>query len=321
MTGGRPSSRSSSTSTAAAWPTSSGCRSTSRCRSTSTTGSAAATCPTQLLQEAWCGEPCLTASDAALVRRVLHHRLRHPLRHRPDRRGGAVDAQPPRVALWMRRYVVISDGALAIYIAYPMAPPWMASQRRVHRRLPAPDHRPRWGDIGLDRLRPSCRASATRSPRCRPCTPASRSWWRPTPSCDCAPGGAGCWCSTHWRCVALVYYAEHYVIDILAGGLLAVLVMVACTLLGAAAGAAAGRRRLHRLVSATAPRAAVQMRARRGAVRAQHAGPAGPRRRGDRCREVLALATPPPPSTAAVSWHYPSTPCGVRGYLGDIDKW
>ncbi len=46
----------------------------------------------------------------------------------------------------------------------------------------------------------SCRASATRSPRCRRCTPASRSWSRCTASGGCARRCAGCWCSIRWRC-------------------------------------------------------------------------------------------------------------------------
>ena len=43
----------------------------------------------------------------------------------------------------MRRYVTISFGALAIYILYPMAPPWMASEQGYIARRPAAADRSR----------------------------------------------------------------------------------------------------------------------------------------------------------------------------------
>ncbi len=53
----------------------------------------AAALPTERLQDAWCGDPCLKDSEPALVRRLLHHRLRHALPGRADHRRGAVGAQ------------------------------------------------------------------------------------------------------------------------------------------------------------------------------------------------------------------------------------
>ena len=43
---------------------------------------------------------------------------------------------------WMRRYVLINFGALVIYILYPMAPPWMASEEGWLARRRHPDHQP-----------------------------------------------------------------------------------------------------------------------------------------------------------------------------------
>jgi len=55
----------------------------------------------------------------------------------------------------MRRYVIINFGGLVICLAYPMAPPWMASEEgwldadatRINGRG--------WHDIGLGRFDPS----------------------------------------------------------------------------------------------------------------------------------------------------------------------
>jgi membrane-associated phospholipid phosphatase len=127
--------------------------------------------------------------------------------------------------------VIINFGALVVYIAYPMAPPWMASEQGW---LPADVVRITgrgWHDIGLGRMdvvlqgvgnpvaaMPSLHAGITfliaiygiqrlRSP------------WR--------------WLLVLYplaMSTALVYYAEHYVVDVLAGALLAVLVLVGCQL-------------------------------------------------------------------------------------------
>ena len=53
---------------------------------------------------------------------------------------------------WMRRYVIINFGALVIYIVYPMAPPWMASEEGwLHADVTRITGRG-WHDIGLGRF-------------------------------------------------------------------------------------------------------------------------------------------------------------------------
>ena len=131
----------------------------------------------------------------------------------------------------MRRYLVINFGALAIYIVYPMAPPWMASEEGyLHATIPRITARG-WSDIGLGRIdlilhgvgnpvaaMPSLHAGITfliaiygiqrlRSP------------WR--------------WLLALYplaMCTALIYNGEHYLIDVLAGGVLAAMVLVGCQL-------------------------------------------------------------------------------------------
>jgi membrane-associated phospholipid phosphatase len=185
--------------------------------------------PTERLQHAWCGDPCAKDSeprwyDVLFTTVYATHFLT----------GLTIAAvlwvrNRAEWIRWMRRYVIINFGALLVYIAYPMAPPWMASEEgwldaevvRITGRG--------WQDIGLGRFdlvlqgvgnpvaaMPSLHAGITflvaiygiqrlRSP------------WR--------------WLLALYPVLmstALVYYAEHYVVDLLAGALLAGLVLVGC---------------------------------------------------------------------------------------------
>jgi membrane-associated phospholipid phosphatase len=187
--------------------------------------------PTEILQDHLCGDPCLRTSDprwydvffttvyashfltGLTIAAVLWVRKREEWLR------------------WMRRYVLINFGALVVYILYPMAPPWMASEEgHIGQALPRLTGRG-WRDLGLGRFdlvlqgvgnpvaaMPSLHAGIT-------FLVAMYGIWR---------------LRTPLRfllvlyplsmCVTLVYYAEHYVVDVLAGGVLAALVMVACGL-------------------------------------------------------------------------------------------
>jgi membrane-associated phospholipid phosphatase len=189
------------------------------------------TLPTEWLQDRLCGEPCLRESDprwydvffttvyashfltGLTIAAVLWVRSR---------------AEWLR---WMRRYVSINFGALAIYILYPMAPPWMASEEGfIRESIPRLTGRG-WRDLGLGRFdlvlqgvgnpvaaMPSLHAGIT-------FLVAMYGIWR---------------LRTPLRfllvlyplamSVALVYYGEHYVIDVIAGAVLAGVVMVGCGL-------------------------------------------------------------------------------------------
>jgi membrane-associated phospholipid phosphatase len=187
--------------------------------------------PTERLQNALCGEPCLKTTephwwDFLFTTVYATHFLA----------GLTIAAvlwvrSRPEWIKWMRRYLVINFGALVIYILYPMAPPWMASEEgwldadvtRITARG--------WSDVGLDRVdlilhgvgnpvaaMPSLHAGITfliaiyGIQRLR--TP-----WR--------------WLLALYplaMSTALVYNAEHYVIDVLAGALLAAVVLIGCQL-------------------------------------------------------------------------------------------
>jgi hypothetical protein len=185
--------------------------------------------PTTWLQEAWCGNPCLKASEPGW------HDLFFTTVYATHFLAGLTIAAVLWVrrrtewVLWMRRLIAINFGALVVYILYPMAPPWMSSEKGIITEdLPRITGRG-WRHVGLDRIdlilngvgnpvaaMPSLHAGMT-------CLIAMYAIWR---------------LRTPWRWLlalyplamstALVYYAEHYVIDIFAGVLLAAMVMVGC---------------------------------------------------------------------------------------------
>jgi membrane-associated phospholipid phosphatase len=185
--------------------------------------------PTERLQAAWCGTPCDPGSapqwfDALLTTVYSSHFL-------AGLTIAAVLWVRERVAWvrWMRRYVAINFGALAVYILYPMAPPWMASEDGY---LPADVHRLTgrgWSEIGLDRINLALQGVGN-----------------PVAAMPSLHAGIAfliaLYAIQRWRSparwlmlayplamsVALVYFGEHYVIDVVAGALLAVVVLVGC---------------------------------------------------------------------------------------------
>lgn len=131
---------------------------------------------------------------------------------------------------WMRRYIVINFSALVIYVLYPMAPPWLASKQGYigGERLARLTGRG-WDDLGLGGFHVALAKVGN-----------------PVAAMPSLHGGLAMLIAlygivklrTAWRwallaypllmATALVYYGEHYVIDILAGWTLAALVMIGC---------------------------------------------------------------------------------------------
>lgn len=183
--------------------------------------------PTQRLQEAWCGSPCHRHLaprwyDAALTAVYLSHFL-----------AGLTVATVLWVrdrvewVRWMRRYLTISFAALLVYVLYPMAPPWLAARdgylpRGVHRLTGRG-----WSDLGLGHL-----------------DIALKGVGNPVAAMPSLHAGMACLLALYgiqrlrtparWlllaypvaMSVALVYDGEHYVVDVLAGALLAALVLL-----------------------------------------------------------------------------------------------
>jgi membrane-associated phospholipid phosphatase len=128
---------------------------------------------------------------------------------------------------WMRLYVGMNLGGLVIYVLYPMAPPWLASDEGYLGPVERLTSRG-WRDIGLQRVdvvlhgvgnpvaaMPSLHAGTT-------VLVAIYVIWRLRSSLR--------WLVLIYpllMCVTLVYYGEHYVIDLIAGAALAGAVTVA----------------------------------------------------------------------------------------------
>lgn len=185
--------------------------------------------PTTTLQEAWCGSPCTTELPPRWYDAVLttvyatHFVVGLTLAVWLWARNRA------EWLVWMRRYLGLNFAGLAIYILYPMAPPWLASDAGYTETIERITSRG-WGELGLRRanvLLDGVGNPVAAMPSLHTGTAVLvalygiwrlRSAWRwLLPAYPVSMG------------VALVYFGEHYVIDLVAGALLAVVVMLAAT--------------------------------------------------------------------------------------------
>ncbi len=187
------------------------------------------TLPTEWLQAHLCGVPCERASqpawyDVALTTVYYSHFFAALsiaaylwMRDRPE------------WVRYMRRYLTLTFTALVIYIVYPMAPPWMASRDGFITEDISRITGRGWFDFGKSggggahqqfsavgnqvAAMPSLHAGLSILVATYLIT-RLRSPWR--------------WLMVLYpvaMSVMLVYYAEHYVIDIIAGGVCVVVVM------------------------------------------------------------------------------------------------
>lgn len=186
------------------------------------------TVPTVALQHAWCGEPCVSTLpphwyDVLLTTVYASHFL-----VALTLAGVLWVRDRLEWTRWMRRYLTLLFAGLAIYVVYPMAPPWMASRDgylpEVHRVTQRG-----WSEIDLHRqtmimFGMGNKVAAMPSLHC---------------GIACLVAFYGIWkLGSRWRWLlllypvamglALVYFAEHYVVDEICGAVLAGLVMVAC---------------------------------------------------------------------------------------------
>ncbi|MGA8988738.1 phosphatase PAP2 family protein [Aeromicrobium sp.] len=186
--------------------------------------------PTTRLMESWCAEPCSSSSDPrwydAILTTVYFSHFVAGLTIAVVLWLRSRAAWVP----WMRRYLVINFSALAIYIAYPMAPPWLAA-KNGYLSQPVPRLTGRgWDDLGLGGFHVVLAGVGN-----------------PVAAMPSLHGGLAMLIAAYgisrlrspWRWLlaiyplvmglALVYDGEHYVIDILAGWLLAAAVMAGCS--------------------------------------------------------------------------------------------
>jgi membrane-associated phospholipid phosphatase len=182
--------------------------------------------PTERLQAAWCGDPCVKESDPRLF--DLYFTSVYATHFVAGLTIAAVLWSRSRSEWerWMRRYVGICFGALVVYIAFPMAPPWMASEMGELGHTSRITSRG-WSEIGLDRI--DVLLQGVGNP-----VAAMPSLHAGIAFLIAIYGVQRLRSPVRWllvvypvsMSVALVYYAEHYVVDIVAGGLLAAAVLM-----------------------------------------------------------------------------------------------
>ena len=182
--------------------------------------------PTVALQEAWCGDPCTKSlpprwHDVLFTTVYASHFL-----VALTLAGVLWVRDRLEWVRWLRRYITLLFCGLAIYIAYPMAPPWMAA--RDGYLVPVARITGRgWDDIDLHRQTMVMFGMANKV-AAMPSLHAGIAFL------------VAFWLITRLRSplrwllllyplamsLALTYFAEHYVIDAVAGALVALLVMV-----------------------------------------------------------------------------------------------
>ncbi len=182
--------------------------------------------PTVTLQREWCGDPCSKTLpprwyDVVFTTVYASHFL-------VALTVGGVLWMRDRVewVRWLRRYLTLLYCGLAIYVAYPMAPPWMAARDGYLEPVARITSRG-WSEIDLHR-QTMIMFGMPNKVAAMPSLHAGVAFL------------VAFWFITRLRSplrwllllypltmsLALTYFAEHYVIDAVCGGALALLVMV-----------------------------------------------------------------------------------------------
>jgi hypothetical protein len=184
--------------------------------------------PTERMQEAWCGTPCVKTMaprwyDAVLTTVYASHFLTAL-----TLAGVLWVRNRAEWVLWIRRFVALNFAGLTIYWLYPMAPPWMASRDGVMGEVHRITSRG-WSEIDLHRQTMVLWGMGNKA-AAMPSLHAGIAFlvvfyaiWRLRSPLR--------WLLLLYpvaMSTALVYFAEHYVIDAIAGALVAGAVMVGC---------------------------------------------------------------------------------------------
>ena len=184
------------------------------------------TTPTVALQEAWCGDPCTKSLpprwyDVLMTTVYASHFLVALTL------AGVLWLRDRREWVrWLRRYITLLFSGLAIYTVYPMAPPWMAARDGFLEPVARITSRG-WAEIDLHRQTMVMFGMANKV-AAMPSLHAGIAFL------------VAFWFLTRWHSpwrfvlllyplamsLSLTYFAEHYVVDAIAGAALAALVMV-----------------------------------------------------------------------------------------------
>jgi hypothetical protein len=184
--------------------------------------------PTERLQEAWCGDPCVKTLPPRWYDTVLTTVYASHFLTALTIAGVLWVRNRSEWVLWIRRFVALNFAGVAIYWLYPMAPPWMAARDgfmgEVNRITSMG-----WSEIDLHRQTLVLWGMGNKA-AAMPSLHAGIAFlvvfyaiWRLRSPLR--------WLLLLYplaMSLALVYFAEHYVVDAIAGALVAGAVMVGC---------------------------------------------------------------------------------------------
>lgn len=184
--------------------------------------------PTERLQAAWCGSPCEKAMEPHWWDTVLTTVYASHFLLALTIAGVLWVRNRAEWVVWIRRFVAMNLAGLAIYWLYPMAPPWMAARDGFMGEVTRITSRG-WAEIDLHRQTMVLFGMGNKS-AAMPSLHAGIAFlvvfyaiWRLRSPLR--------WLLLLYplaMSTALVYFAEHYVIDAVAGALVAGAVMIGC---------------------------------------------------------------------------------------------
>ena len=184
----------------------------------------AGTTPTERLQDAWCADSCTVAGgtvlDAILSLTYLSHFVvAYVLAtwwYVADR--GAWRA-------WVRRFLALYGVGLVVYVVHPLAPPWWAARQGVLDSDVTRITGRGIDDLGLHLSR-VLEGPVSNQVAAMPSLHAATAVLVSLVLADRATSQRGLWWHLYpvTMSLALVYFAEHYVVDLVAGTVLAVVV-------------------------------------------------------------------------------------------------
>jgi len=189
---------------------------------------AGGTTPTERLQGAWCGDPCLSTSPPRWYDTLFTTVYASHFLVSLTLAGVLWVRSRPEWVRWIRRFVAMNLTGLTIYFLYPMAPPWMASRDGLIGSVSRITGRG-WSEIDLHR-QSIIFGGLSNKVAAMPSLHAGFSFLVVFYAIQRLRHPA------RWLLLAypltmsltLVYSGEHYVVDAAAGALVALLVLVGC---------------------------------------------------------------------------------------------
>ncbi|WP_244929834.1 phosphatase PAP2 family protein [Nocardioides sp. W7] len=188
------------------------------------------TTPTELLQSAWCGDPCLPGSSPRWYDTLFTTVYASHFLASLGLAGVLWVRSRGEWVRWIRRFVAMNFAGLTIYFLYPMAPPWMAGRDGFIGAVSRITSRG-WSEIDLHR-QSIFFGGLPNKVAAMPSLHAGFSFLLVFYAIQRFRHPAR-WLLLIYpltMSLSLVYSGEHYVVDAIAGALVALAVLVGCQL-------------------------------------------------------------------------------------------